>query len=431
MSSAFNPYQAPASESTESERARPPAPARPRFSTLVALGASIFIAVCGGIAATATQLQGVGTAAFTAAALMAAVGAVLGVVALVGLARGTTAFGWSGLGVALFGVLANGGMALLGGLLALLSTVQFSRGRQLRRRGKVLLPSVERGDAWARDEIPLASASVAAIDPRVAEQWRENGRTEHASVAAFARLTLDLMALGAPPALVAAANEDALDEIRHTERCFALARAIDGAAASPGAFPEARTARTLSSHRTLALAELAVDSLVDGALHEGVSARIIARLARTCEEPAIRAVLKEIAADEGRHSAHGWDVVRWCLDEGKAPVARALVGAIHLLPKQMRSPLPDEASDGSWERWGIHGHALEHEEYTKAHADLVTRVEAMVARTNELAKDETEAPALAGARLDRLGTLDALEDHDGLRVGGRRSPARVARPARP
>ncbi|MFT3765404.1 MAG: ferritin-like domain-containing protein [Minicystis sp.] len=186
------------------------------------------------------------------------------------------------------------------------------------------------------------------------------------------------MALGAPPALVAAANKDALDEIRHAELCFSLARALDGEEASPGAFPEAQRARTLPATRTLALAALAVDSLVDGALHEGVSARVIARLVKRCEEPQIRAVLKEIAADEGRHAAHGWDVVRWCLAEGGSPVADALRGASAALPRTMRTPLPAAAEDGGWERFGIHGRALEAEELTSTRADVVRRVEKMI-----------------------------------------------------
>src|SRR6185437_2833239 len=218
----------------------------------------------------------------------------------------------------------------------------------------------------------------AALRAAVAAQWRENGRTEHASVAAFARLSLDLMALGAPPELLAGANSDALDEIRHTELCFSLAHALDGASAGPAPFPEAARARTLPKTRALALAALAVDSLVDGALNEGVSARIIAKLARRCEEPAIRAMLKEIAADEGRHAAHGWDVVEWCLSEGGRPVADALRGAVAALPRAMRSPLPEAAQDGGWERLGIHGHALEAEQFAAARADVVARVERMV-----------------------------------------------------
>jgi hypothetical protein len=214
----------------------------------------------------------------------------------------------------------------------------------------------------------------------VADQWRENGKTEHASVAAFAKLTLDLMALGAPPALIAAANQDALDEIRHAELCFSLASALDGQRLSPSPFPQAQRVATLPRSRSLALAKLAVDSLVDGALHEGVSARIIARLAPRCGVPAIRAGLKTIAADEGRHAAHGWAVVRWCLSEGGRPVGEALRGAVRALPKQMQSQLPQAASGGGWEHWGIHGHGLEEQEYRAALVHLTQQVHTLVAQ---------------------------------------------------
>jgi hypothetical protein len=271
-------------------------------------------------------------------------------------------------------------MAALGVVGALVSTMAFTRGRQIRSFGKILLPPVEPGDAWTGAGLS-SSGPVGVIETEdealrhvIAAQWRENGRTEHASVAAFARLTLDLMALGAPPELVADSNRDALDEIRHTELCFGLARAIDGRVESPGAFPEAARARTLSRSRSIALAQLAVDSLVDGALHEGVSARIIAKLARRCEAPAIQCILKEIAADEGRHARHGWDVVRWCLSEGGEPVASALQGALRALPKHMSSPMPAEARDGSWERWGIMGEELEAEEHDATRADLERRL---------------------------------------------------------
>jgi hypothetical protein len=271
------------------------------------------------------------------------------------------------------------GFSALGMLVAYVATVGFSRGRQLRRFGRVLLPGVRSSSAWTTARVALGESS--AVPPGVADRWRENGKTEHASVAAFARLTLDLMALGAPPTLIAAANQDALDEIRHTELCFSLARSLDGKEMGPGPFPQARRAATLPSSRRLALARLAVDSLVDGALHEGVSARIIAALARRCQAFGIRSVLKEIAADEGRHSANGWAAVAWCLQEGGPAVAEALKGAVRALPRQMRSPLPEAAAGGQWERWGIHGHALEQQEYAAALAHLRQRVQEMTATT--------------------------------------------------
>lgn len=278
----------------------------------------------------------------------------------------------------LFFTLVNAFLSMFGFLMAAGSTLGFGRGRQLRSFGKVLLPPVEAGPEWTNAEV----GAVAAGDERaaVAARWRENGRTEHASVGAFARLTLDLLALGAPPDLIADANRDSLDEIRHTELCFSLAKELDGKEESPGAFPAARTARTSVPTRPLALASLAVDSLVDGALHEGVSARVIARLAKTCTEPKIRAVLREIAADEGRHAAHGWDVVAWCLKEGGAPVASALRGALKAIPATIDSGLPAEAAGGAWERWGIHGEALESEEYAKSRMEVIAHCERLLAQ---------------------------------------------------
>jgi hypothetical protein len=358
-----------ASRSIENKRPNPNASAR-----LLAL--SILISVV----AFATLILGQHFKArvpiFLLGVLLASVSAVGGII------RGTATLvrstrprrGWMILGV-VAAVLGNLLMTGFGSIIAWFATVGFARGRQLRRWGRILLPRSERGHAWAR--VPLEALGEEPLPEGLALAWRENGKTEHASVAAFARLTLDLMALGAPPLLVASSNQDALDEIRHTELCFSLARSIDGKAESPAPFPEAQRVSTLPRARTTALAKLAVDSLIDGALYEGLSARVVAKLAKRCNVPAIRAILREIAADEGRHAAHGWDVVAWCLTEGGGAVAHALRGALRSIPETVRSPLPEAARGGAWERWGIHGSRLEQEEYVLARQHLVSRLTAM------------------------------------------------------
>jgi hypothetical protein len=257
-------------------------------------------------------------------------------------------------------------------LFACLVLPVIGRGRQVRRLGRPALPPLAPGDAWAAGDLavdvdPAARAALAA-------RWRDNARTEHASVVAFARLTLDLLAVGAPPDLVAAAQRDALDEVRHAELCFALARAVDGRSQGPGAFPEAAATTSVPRVRAFALGALAVDSLIDGAINEGVSARIAAALARRCDGGAFREALRGIAADEGRHAAHGWDVVAWCAAEGGAPVVRALEGALEGMPREARPRAATPADEGAWERWGIHGHALEAEAYAQALADARARV---------------------------------------------------------
>jgi hypothetical protein len=304
--------------------------------------------------------------------------------ALVALFRGKAAIpGWESVLLVLVPLLGGSALTLVGFVLTVWATNGFARGRQLRRFGRVLLPPVRSGGDWASEGRTIDVPS--GVRHALAERWRWNGRTEHASVAAFARLTLDLMALGAPPELVHAANRDASDETRHAELCFALARAIDGRSESPGPFPEAQRARTLSRNRTLALAQLAVDSLVDGALHEGLSARVIAKLARRCEEPRIGSALRELAADEGRHAAHGWDVVEWCLAEGGRPVAEALRGALAALPRRVHSDLPEQARSGAWEPYGIHGALLESEEHARARADIIRRVGGLLDRRGDSA----------------------------------------------
>jgi hypothetical protein len=249
----------------------------------------------------------------------------------------------------------------------------FSRGRQLRRRGSVLLPELESSDDWSKIQV----RKTVHPNALVASAWRENGRTEYASVAAFAQLTLDLMSLGAPPRLLADAQQDALDEIRHAQRCFSLAQSFDGNALSPAPFPQAQKTRSLPPTRTLALCRVAIDSLLEGALLEGYSARVIARLVLSCQHAPTVEVLKELAADEGRHSRHGWDVLEWCLEEGGLSVAQALRGASLGLPSET-----NETRSG-WtesECHGIPSAALEREVYAEVLKYTQQRIELMTAR---------------------------------------------------
>jgi hypothetical protein len=313
----------------------------------------------------------VGTTGFGAATLLGFCALILGIRALVN-PMPEPVFTLVVLGPLLGGA----AMSFVGLLLTLFATAGFRRGRQLRRRGQIFLPPVAGGSGWTKRDPPRLE--LACDRSALADQWRDNGRTEHASVGAFAHLTLDLMVLGAPSRLITAAQRDASDEIRHAELCFALARSIDGRDLSPGAFPSARKARTLPRHRTLALAHLAVDSLIDGAFHEGLSARMIAKLVKRCDVPQIRAIVKELAADEGRHAASAWDVIGWCIAEGGAPVRAALEGAALALPAAPPARRPSPASGGDWETFGIHGDRLEADEYARMTHDLLRQLNVLL-----------------------------------------------------
>jgi hypothetical protein len=142
---------------------------------------------------------------------------------------------------------------------------------------------------------------------------------EHASVAAFAQLSLYLSALGAPPALLERTHAAALDEIRHASRCFALASAYAGRPWTAGAIPALAQA---GGAGPMSFARLACGSLVDGCLAEGLAADVAAAGAAAAVDPAIRATLTMIAEDETRHAELAWDVLAWCLAHGGAATQR-------------------------------------------------------------------------------------------------------------
>ena len=74
----------------------------------------------------------------------------------------------------------------------------------------------ERRDDW---RVTNVSPDVTALDQRarqsLATHWTRLGLMEHASVAAFARFVLELMAASAPAELVSAAQRALADEIEH------------------------------------------------------------------------------------------------------------------------------------------------------------------------------------------------------------------------
>ncbi len=142
-------------------------------------------------------------------------------------------------------------------------------------------------------------------------------------MASFGELGLKLMALGAPPALVARCHRAAMDEIGHAATLDRLA----GRGSAPfGAIPHLlgrRIGGRLRSRRGH-LARLAVESYRDGWLNEGASASDFEERARRAQSTGERRSLERIAADERSHAELGRDVVLWCFEESPQSVGRAL-----------------------------------------------------------------------------------------------------------
>ena len=88
----------------------------------------------------------------------------------------------------------------------------------------------------------------------------------------------------------------------------------------------------------------------------------------------------EISSDEGRHAAHAWDVLEWCIEDGGDIVVNALRGSIAALPRRIRSNRPAAAQRGRWEPYGIHGQLLEEDEYVRVRSSALKRLNALLAR---------------------------------------------------
>jgi hypothetical protein len=203
------------------------------------------------------------------------------------------------------------------------------------------------GDAPAVDGLSEADRAV------LASAWTDDALLEHASVASFARLSLSLLAASAPADLVARAHAAALDEVRHARLCFALASAYARHVVAPGALSLGGSVPVDAT-----LEAIAVSTIREGCVGETVAAVVAAEQLARATDPAVRAALEEIAADEARHAELAWRVLAWTIRAGGSDVrrvaARTLFDAIATAACEATKLAASPASHASATREG-HG----------------------------------------------------------------------------
>jgi hypothetical protein len=190
------------------------------------------------------------------------------------------------------------------------------RALQIDRTPRTAAP--QRRSDWA------AHADV-GIEDRLATRWTNTAAFEHASVASFARFGLQLLALGAPPALVRGTSRAAVDEIEHARLAYGLASAYGGAPVGPG--PLDLRGLELAARWRDVVRDLIEEACVGEtlnvaqALEDAVDA-----------EPEVRAALERIATDELRHAQLAWQSLAWLLrgasDSDRKWALSTLEGAI-------------------------------------------------------------------------------------------------------
>lgn len=164
----------------------------------------------------------------------------------------------------------------------------------------------------------------ALLRERVREGWLARAAMEHASVAAFARFTLQLLSLGAPADLIDASQQAGRDEARHARLCYAIASQLGGPVG-----PDRLDLRGLDLD--VDVARVVLESILEGCIGETIAAAKMRYLAARVEDREIAAMLESIAQDEAMHAALAWKALDWMLrnfDVG-AVARETFASAIH------------------------------------------------------------------------------------------------------
>lgn len=207
-------------------------------------------------------------------------------------------------------------------------------GRPLRLKGRQRHPELREGADWTEGARPNPAGLDAGTRAALEALWLHDAQKEHASVPAFTRVSWLLAAVGAPAELLAACHRAAIEEIEHTQRCFALAAGYAGRSFTVEAMPELLLGGLSLSGDPLVT--LAVESLNDGCQLEDFNADVAARCAAVCEEPVTREVLARIAREERSHAEFSWAVLTWALARDPQRVAPQVLRALETLDEVPR-----------------------------------------------------------------------------------------------
>jgi hypothetical protein len=160
------------------------------------------------------------------------------------------------------------------------------------------------------------------LEPQIVAAWSRDAAAEHASIASFARFTLELLALAAPADLVLASQQAGHDEVEHAVACFQVASRFAGHKLGPTALDVSgiELARELGA--------VTAATVREGCVGETFSALVAEARHAGAEDPQLREVLARIAQDEARHAQLGWRFTAWALERGGNPIRQIVIGEL-------------------------------------------------------------------------------------------------------
>jgi hypothetical protein len=183
--------------------------------------------------------------------------------------------------------------------------------------------------------------------------WSERLRTEFRSIQIMARFLEEVVGAGDPLDVYAGAIELVRDEVRHTEICFSVCRALG---AEPR-LPDPVALRDPAPFLEAPMAERALHTAIAMlAINESLSVAFLRDLQSRCEHPPMKRVLDATLDDEASHEAFGWTYVEKSLERfprATRPAFAELVRRTLAPHRAAADPIlsrlgPGERSLGAW-----------------------------------------------------------------------------------
>lgn len=205
------------------------------------------------------------------------------------------------------------GVALIMLLASALGAMGGAWGRPLRIGGEPARAELGGGTRWAEGPRPRVDDLDETTRAALARMWLHDAIKEHGSVPAFAQLSWELAALGAPASLLARCQTSALQEIDHAQRCFAAVETYLDAPVRVGPIDAATSGLSRRGSALRCATKVALETLEDGCLIEDLNADFAERAHALAKDPAMSSLTAIIAREEREHAALAWDILRFCI----------------------------------------------------------------------------------------------------------------------
>ncbi|APR80398.1 Hypothetical protein A7982_05745 [Minicystis rosea] len=200
--------------------------------------------------------------------------------------------------------------------------------------------AIEPGSGWS-EAIAIGGMSIEPAErAALLEHYTRWALAEHASIASFARFSLQLLALGAPSDLVSRAVAAMEDETRHARLGFGIVNALGAAPIQPGALPIEG-----SLDQAVTLADVLRLTVREGVIGETLAALEARLAANETSIPWLREPLVRLAADESRHAELAFAFAAWAV--GRDPALLEIIEE----ELELWQPPPLDVVSGL-ERWG-------------------------------------------------------------------------------